>query len=594
MVWSDEFDVDGLPDASKWSYDVGGNGWGNNEEQFYTENRAENARVENGVLIIEALKESFQGREYTSARLVSRGKGDWTYGRIEARAKLPVGRGTWPAIWMLPTDWIYGNGSWPDNGEIDIMEHVGFDPGRVHGTIHNNVFNGLIGTQQGASLVLADAQTAFHTYAVEWTPLKLDFFVDDVLYYTFTNRETGWTTWPFDQDFHLLLNIAIGGTWGGQQGIDDAIFPTRMEVDYVRVFADPQAAPTVALTSPTVGTTVQEGETLTLTADATDNGGIQKVAFFQGEGLLGIDTEAPYELAIADVAPGCYTLTAKATDDQGWFDISDPVDLMVGSDCGQAPYLIVATPIPGEVEAEYFDLGGAGVGYSDLDAQNTGGAIREDEGVDIEWTQDTGGGYNVGWISNREWLEYTVDVKQAGRYTIDTRVASESSGGAFKLEFDGVDKTGTLTFNATGDWQQWDIVRATDVMLDAGGAKATPADARQWFQCKQNGLPARECNGCRRGRGAHNVHPVAELPQPLQSRHNHRIRAGRGDLRDTGCFQRLWAKGRNPGRAPAGPRSPPGRRRRPCAAEWSLFLPPHHADLPAHPPDDVGEIMLVK
>lgn len=233
LKWSDEFISAGLPDNTKWGYDVGGSGWGNNELQYYTDSRLENARVENGNLIIEARKEAYGGKNYTSARLVSRNKGDWKYGRIEVKAKLPGGRGTWPAIWMLPTDWVYG--AWPASGEIDIMEYVGYDPGIVHGTVHTEAYNHSIGTQVGASYSVPNAETAFHVYAIEWDESKIDFFVDGNKYFTFNNQGT-WQKWPFDQRFHLILNIAIGGNWGGVQGVDDNIFPVKMEIDYVRVY----------------------------------------------------------------------------------------------------------------------------------------------------------------------------------------------------------------------------------------------------------------------------------------------------------------------------------------------------------------------
>ena len=234
LVWSDEFDSQGLPDASKWGYDVGGSGWGNGEAQYYTEARTENARVENGNLVIEARREAYGGKSYTSARLVSRGKGDWTYGRMQVRALIPSGRGTWPAIWMLPTDWQYGG--WPDSGEIDIMEHVGFDLNNIHGTVHTKAYNHMIGTQKGATTWVGDATTAFHDYVVEWGPDRIDFYVDANRYYSFANEGTGSAAWPFDKRFHLILNIAVGGSWGGVQGIDDSAFPQRMLVDYVRVY----------------------------------------------------------------------------------------------------------------------------------------------------------------------------------------------------------------------------------------------------------------------------------------------------------------------------------------------------------------------
>ena len=234
LVWSDEFEYTGLPDTSKWSYDVGGHGWGNNESQYYTQNRLENARVENGVLIIEARREGFQGRSYTSARVISKDKGDWKYGRFEIRAKLPRGRGTWPAIWMLPTDWVYGG--WPASGEIDIMEHVGYEMNIIHGTIHTDRFNHTKGTQIGSSLLARNVDTEFHVYAMEWRPDRIDIFLDGKRYFTVSNDGSGFEAWPFDQRFHLLMNIAVGGNWGGAQGIDDSIFPQRMEIDYVRVY----------------------------------------------------------------------------------------------------------------------------------------------------------------------------------------------------------------------------------------------------------------------------------------------------------------------------------------------------------------------
>ncbi len=234
LVWSDEFSADGLPDPAKWGYDVGGSGWGNGELQYYTDRRRENARVENGTLVIEARREGYQGRNYTSARLVSRGKGDWLYGRFEARAKLPSARGTWPAIWMLPTDWAYGG--WPASGEIDIMEHVGFDYGKVHGTVHTKAYNHTIGTQRGTSTTVPDASSAFHVYSLEWTAERIDILVDGTRYFSFNNEHTGSAVWPFDKRFHWLLNIAVGGSWGGVQGVDDGAFPQRMVVDYVRVY----------------------------------------------------------------------------------------------------------------------------------------------------------------------------------------------------------------------------------------------------------------------------------------------------------------------------------------------------------------------
>ncbi len=236
LVWSDEFNYTGLPDSTKWDYNVGGSGWGNNELQYYTFKRDSNSRVENGNLIIEARREVVGTNYFTSARLVSANGGSWTYGRFEVRAKIPKGKGTWPAIWMLPTNWTYGNGGWPDNGEIDIMEHVGYDPGVIHGSTHTNKYNWRSNTGKTATVKIPDAQDDFHIYAMEWYADSLSIFVDSLKYFTFYNEHTGWEVWPFNKNFHFILNLAVGGDWGGAQGIDLSAFPTQMLIDYVRVY----------------------------------------------------------------------------------------------------------------------------------------------------------------------------------------------------------------------------------------------------------------------------------------------------------------------------------------------------------------------
>lgn len=231
LIWSDEFDQNGAPSLENWDYDTGNQGWGNNEAQDYTRS-LENSSVKAGILTIKAVK---KGDVWTSARLITKNKRDFLYGRIEVSAKLPTGKGTWPAIWMLPTDWAYGN--WPKSGEIDIMEHVGYDPGVVHGTVHTGAYNHSIGTQVGKSLTVSDFWGKFHIYAVEWSESKIDFFVDDENYFSFENdKKNDFLTWPFDKPFHIILNIAIGGNWGGKEGIDHSLNEAIMEVDYIRVY----------------------------------------------------------------------------------------------------------------------------------------------------------------------------------------------------------------------------------------------------------------------------------------------------------------------------------------------------------------------
>ena len=248
LVWSDEFDTF---DTSLWNTDIWPARVVNDEDQAYTDSPT-NLRVEDGHLVIEAHKESLGNAEYTSARIHSRGKGDILYGRVEVRARLPQGMGTWPAIWMLPSDpFRYATrcaegdtwqgsadcDAWPNSGEIDIMEHVGYQMGHVHGTVHNEAYYWAKWEQRKGRVLLDDVDSAFHVYALEWSEDRIDVFVDDTLYFTYVNEGDGWRSWPYDHPFHLILNVAVGGMWGrAGGGIDDSVFPQRMLVDYVRVY----------------------------------------------------------------------------------------------------------------------------------------------------------------------------------------------------------------------------------------------------------------------------------------------------------------------------------------------------------------------
>ena len=244
LIWQDEFNYTGLPDNSKWSYDVGdtcdrpmGCGWGNKELQYYTNANLKNARIEDGNLIIEAHKEKVTESDftsYTSARLVSKNKGDFKYGKIEVRAKVLSGKGTWSAIWMLPT--VNTFGGWPKSGEIDIMEHVGYAPDTIYGTAHTEAFNHMIGTQKSGEKFLPDVTEEFHTYTLEWSETKMKWLIDDVVYHTFKKVNDDPSNWPFDKEFYVILNLAIGGNWGGKHGVDDASFPNQFIVDYVKVY----------------------------------------------------------------------------------------------------------------------------------------------------------------------------------------------------------------------------------------------------------------------------------------------------------------------------------------------------------------------
>lgn len=467
LVWADEFDGTEV-DPAKWTFQLGDGaevglpgGWGNNEEQWY---RAENATVAGGLLTITAREESFGNADYTSARMRSLGKGDWTFGRFEMRAKMPIGQGLWPAFWMLPSASVYGG--WAASGEIDIVEYLGNEPDRVLGTIHYggsfpaNVF-------AGADYFLpADTfNDDFHIFAIEWEFGEIRWYVDGNLYST----RNGWYSTggsypaPFDEDFHLLLNLAVGGNLPGSPNASTQ-FPQELVVDYIRVY---QLPPSVSVTSPTESDMIAPGSDVTITATVDDPASVQRVEFYQDKVLLGEAISPPYEITVPGVAAGCYTISARALDLGGQWESSLPVAVTVGSGCPQAPYRMTPVALPGTVEVEDYDIGGQGLSYSDLDATNNGGAYRPGEGVDLEGTTDAGGGFNVGWVAPGEWIEYAVDVA-GGSYDIELRVASAAAGGTLHLELDGVDVTGPIGFGGTGGWQNWTSVNASGVTLAAG------------------------------------------------------------------------------------------------------------------------------
>ena len=254
LIWSDEFSYLGKPDPAKWTYAYGF--IANQEKQYYVDN-VKNARVENGHLIIETHKEKvvnkdYQNKEikgwakykaeidtaqYTSARLKTEGLASWKYGRIEVKAKLPEGVGLWPAIWMLGEN--RNEVGWPECGEIDIMEHVGYEKDSIFGTIHTKAFNHMKNTQKGKKIFIDKPYTKFHVFALVWTPEKMDFLLDDVVFNHIENQHNTIAEWPFDQNFYLILNVAVGGGLGGKKGIDENIFPQQMIVDYVRVYQKP-------------------------------------------------------------------------------------------------------------------------------------------------------------------------------------------------------------------------------------------------------------------------------------------------------------------------------------------------------------------
>jgi beta-glucanase (GH16 family) len=229
-VWHDEFDGDAINSAN-WTFDIGGGGWGNGEAEFYTA-RPENARVHNGMLVIEARQEKYEGSYYTSARLKTQGLQSFQYGRFEARLQVPGGAGLWPAFWMLGED--FDGNNWPDCGEVDIMEYIGREPDLVMGTLHGPGYSGALGPSKWNRQEYAIADD-FHTYAVEWQANQIDWYYDGKHFFTVTSADVGDREWVFDHPFFIILNLAMGGQLAGPIGLD-TVFPANLYVDYVRVY----------------------------------------------------------------------------------------------------------------------------------------------------------------------------------------------------------------------------------------------------------------------------------------------------------------------------------------------------------------------
>lgn len=495
LVWSDEFNYTGLPDGNKWSFDVHGPGWVNNERQNYTNRRLENARVENGKLILEARRDWFGGHEISSARLVSANKGDWTYGRMEVRAKLPAGRGTWPAIWMLPTDWTYGG--WPASGEIDIMEYVGYQPDVVHSSVHTRDRNFMNRNNFTVTHNNNSVEEQFNNYVVEWRKDRLDFFVNNVKIGTYANTGGGWAVWPFDKRFHMILNLAIGGDWGGAQGIDNNIFPTRMEVEYVRVFkegtsvtGDPNLAGTYRLQNRFSG----------LYMDVSGNSTNNDANIQQWTG----NDCACQQFTFTHLGAGTYKIIAKHSGkslDVAGFSTSDGGNVIqypyngtlnqqfVVKGTGDGYYKIIGkqsnklvevggwSTVPGGNVQQWADANQSSGQWKLIPVTTGGGGfsttIQAESysamlGVTKEGTTDNGGGENVGYIDAGDWMAYNnITIPASGAYTIEYRVASQS-GGRLSADLNaGSIQLGAVNIPATGGWQNWTTVSHT-VNMNAG------------------------------------------------------------------------------------------------------------------------------
>lgn len=236
LVWSDEFDYEGKPDPKIWDYEIGAHGFGNNEQQAYVDH-VDNAYVKNGMLHIAGMKKECDGKNFTSAKLTTYGKRNFQYGKFEFRAKMPAGKGTWPAIWMLPDGFREGM-KWPECGEIDILEHIGRMQGRVHFSLHTKKYNHIKRTQYTTINQIDDVCDKFYTYAMIWKKNSIEFLMDGESVAKFERGRDGMDAseagWPFDQPFYLMINLALGGYWGGE--IDEESLPAELLIDYIRYY----------------------------------------------------------------------------------------------------------------------------------------------------------------------------------------------------------------------------------------------------------------------------------------------------------------------------------------------------------------------
>lgn len=516
LIWSEEFNYTGLPSDAYWTFETGGGGWGNNELQYYLADSA-NAYVSEGTLVITARNETFGARDYTSARLITKDKFEFRYGRIEASLKLPYGQGIWPAFWMMGEN--ISQVGWPACGEADIMEMVGGADGdnTIYGTVHWD--NGGSHAQSGGSHTLPSGVFAdtFHVFVVEWTPQSISWSVDGIQYHAMTI--TGEEFSEFHNEFFLLLNLAVGGNWPGSPD-GSTVFPQAYEVDYIRVYRDlelmeiegPERVAELStgrvfslpasdsleylweVPEDAVVTGGQGSHELTVdwgclpgevSCTLTSSCGSVRVGFpvqvdNQVSGPLFVD-EGEEELVFmapemsgttyAWEVPGDAVITAGQGTDSltvDWGSAYGPVTLSTGNACGTSQYThMVYAPgqypfpdpgtehlIPGTILATDFDYGGNGKAYLDHSAANEGDGPRQDEAVDTEYKD--GGQPNVGWINDGEWLEYSIRVDSSWAYNLAVRVASDNaSGGPFSILANGEVRKEGIMVPGTGGWDRF-------------------------------------------------------------------------------------------------------------------------------------------
>ena len=493
LIWSDEFDETGLPDSTYWTFEEGGGGFGNNEIQYYTSNDLDNARIEDGRLIITAREESMGGRNYTSARMITRDKLSFRYGKIEARIRLPYTQGIWPAFWMLGDN--ISEVSWPACGEIDIMEFIGGagNESTIHGTAHwdNNGSH----AEYGGSYTLESGIFAddYHVFSIEWDETSIRWFIDDHQYHEIDITPGGLS--EFHNEFFILLNVAVGGNWPGYPD-DTSVFPQTMEVDYVRVYKKSEEVSELVITGDTV---VHQLSTelsyflpfspdwtydwsVTGDAEITNGSGTEKVTVDWGcttdtitcqvtgtcgtytfrktvhtgqeiQGPLFVDeNETGVTFTIDNIPgteyswsfPGDASIVSGQNNDTvvvDWGTTFEPVELELNNLCGstmlssrvvktgQYPYPDILNPNTIPGTIQAVEFDYGGEGVGYHDNTIGNTGGGPRQNTDVDTENNSDGSTNVGWIDNGEWLAYSIQVETDTFYRVDMRVATDNSSG---------------------------------------------------------------------------------------------------------------------------------------------------------------------
>lgn len=465
LIWADEFEGDQI--KPHWEHQTfPGIDSGNKELQHYTD-RPVNSFMADGMLHIRAVEEDYREHNYTSARLTTAKHFSFRYGRVEARAKIPSTKGIWPAIWMMPTDSVYGG--WPHSGEIDILESVN-TANEIYGTIH---YGNPGHVHQGAPFRFPDwtenqlFSDDFHVYAIEWEPEEIRWYVDGIHFGTQNEWQTKAAPYPapFDQDFHLIVNVAVGGNWPGPTD-ETSVFPQEMLVDYVRVYQTDNELPELTVHSPANGAQLPANTPIPVEFEAYDpDGDISRVRITRGSKIIAEDSDPPFDLVISGLEDGCYdNLHVYAYDNSGMRSRQD-LTLTIGRGCPQEPFTEVIL-IPGSWEAEDFDKGIEGEAYHDSDSTNSGHHYRPESGVDISATADEKTTY-IGWTEPGEWLDYHASVEQAGMYEIHIRAAAMSES-RLGLAVESAAPV-SVSISPTGDWDTFqDFVGDETIELPSG------------------------------------------------------------------------------------------------------------------------------